>query len=122
MLKYYRRVTAFNRHCGVDGREITKEEVRDRGPFVVTSDVLAGYYVATDRRANPTDATMALVKGARMSGIMVVAQESGVITSSGEMIRVNALTNCAGNWARQLGERCGVRVPNQAAEHYYVIL
>ncbi len=24
-------------------------------------------------------------------------------------------------WARQFGEKCGVNIPNQAAEHYYLI-
>ena len=24
-------------------------------------------------------------------------------------------------WARQFGEACGVSIPNQAAEHYYLI-
>ena len=26
-----------------------------------------------------------------------------------------------GMWARQLGQSCGVNIPNQAAEHYYLI-
>ena len=29
--------------------------------------------------------------------------------------------NCAGMWARQFGEMAGVNVPNQAAEHYYLV-
>ncbi len=29
--------------------------------------------------------------------------------------------NCAGMWARQLGEANGVALPLQAAEHYYLI-
>ena len=41
---------------------------------------------------------------------------------SGETIKANAVANCAGMWTRQLGKRCGARdVPNQAAEHYYLI-
>ncbi len=31
------------------------------------------------------------------------------------------MVNCAGMWARQLGEQNGVVIPNQAAEHYYLI-
>ncbi len=31
------------------------------------------------------------------------------------------VVNCAGMWARQFGETCGVNIPNQAAEHYYLI-
>ena len=31
------------------------------------------------------------------------------------------MVNCAGMWARQFGELAGVNIPNQAAEHYYLI-
>jgi glycine/D-amino acid oxidase-like deaminating enzyme len=31
------------------------------------------------------------------------------------------VVNCTGMWARELGERSGVVIPNQAAEHYYLI-
>ncbi len=35
--------------------------------------------------------------------------------------RSRYVVNCAGMWARQLGAKSGVVVPNQAAEHYYLI-
>lgn len=31
------------------------------------------------------------------------------------------VVNCAGMWARQLGQLSGVNIPNQACEHYYLI-
>lgn len=140
-LGYYRRVAAFNRFCGVDVVEISREEVHERCPVIETSDVLAGFYVESDGRANPTDATMAFARGARNHGVQIVEGVSvsgvtttrennkaaaiphvtGVTLSSGETIKANSVVNCAGMWARQLGERCGVTIPNQAAEHYYLI-
>lgn len=138
-LHQYRRVAAFNRFCGVDVREISAEEVKERFPLCETKDVLAGFYVPTDGRANPTDATMALAKGARMNGVEIyegVAVDSvmtskndggylpkvtGVKLSSGETITANVVVNCGGMWARQLGERNGICIPNQAAEHYYLL-
>ena len=138
-LEYYRRVAAFNRHCGVDVVEISPEEVKDRCPAVDVSDVLAGFYVEDDGRANPTDATMAFAKGARMNGVRILegvaidratttADEGGSLPKvtgvrlvSGETIKSNVVVNCAGMWARQLGQRNGVAIPNQAAEHYYLI-
>ncbi|MBD3647603.1 MAG: GcvT family protein, partial [Pseudomonadales bacterium] len=36
-------------------------------------------------------------------------------------VRCEYVVNCAGMWARQLGEKNGVVIPNQAAEHYYLI-
>ena len=40
---------------------------------------------------------------------------------SGKVIKAETVVNAAGMWARQFGEACGVTVPNQAAEHYYLI-
>ena len=45
---------------------------------------------------------------------------TGVSTSEGD-IECEYVVNCAGMWARQLGERNGVVIPLQAAEHYYLI-
>ena len=36
-------------------------------------------------------------------------------------IECEYVVNCAGMWARELGERNGLVIPNQAAEHYYLI-
>ena len=36
-------------------------------------------------------------------------------------IECEYVVNCTGMWARELGEKSGVVVPNQAAEHYYLI-
>ena len=39
----------------------------------------------------------------------------------GHVIGAEYVINCAGMWARQLGESHGVSIPNQAVEHYYLI-
>ena len=131
-LEEYRRVAAFNRHVGLDVQEISPREIADLFPFAETSDLLAGFYVAQDGRVNPVDATMSLAKGARMRGVSIVEGVSvdqvltsgrrvtGVATSEGD-IECEYVVNCAGMWARQLGERNGVVIPLQAAEHYYLI-
>ena len=36
-------------------------------------------------------------------------------------IECEYVVNCTGMWARELGEKSGVVIPNQAAEHYYLI-
>ena len=46
---------------------------------------------------------------------------TGVETATGETVRAEYVVNCAGMWARQFGEICGVNIPNQAAEHYYLL-
>ena len=67
-LEEYRRVSAFNRQCGVDVQEISAREVADMFPIARTDDVLAGFYVPGDGRVNPVDATMSLAKGGAPAG------------------------------------------------------
>ncbi len=131
-LEEYRRVSAFNRYCGVDVHEISAREVAELFPLARTDDILAGFYVEDDGRANPVDATMALAKGARLAGATVLegvpvsdvliknGAVQGVRTPYGD-IEAEYVVNCAGMWARQLGAKSGVSIPLQAAEHYYLI-
>jgi 4-methylaminobutanoate oxidase (formaldehyde-forming) len=81
---------------------------------------------------SPSNATMALAKGARMGGVQIVedtavtgitradGKVTGVITDKGE-IEAEYVVNCAGMWAGEIGKLAGVNVPLQAAEHYYLI-
>ena len=67
-LEEYRRISSFNRRCGVDVHEISPQEVKKLFPLCETGDLLAGFYVENDGRVNPVDASMSLAKGARMTG------------------------------------------------------
>ena len=131
-LEEYRRVAAFNRYCGVDVQEISPGEVGNLFPLARTDDLLAGFYVEGDGRVNPVDATMSLARGARKQGVTIVegvkvvdvesvgGRVASVVTDRGT-IECEYVVNCAGMWARQLGEKSGVNIPLQAAEHYYLI-
>ncbi len=131
-LEEYRRVSAFNRYCGVDVHEISPAEMKDLFPIAKTDDLLAGFYVKEDGRVNPVDATMAVAKGARMKGATLLEEVTvtglstrrgvvtGVKTAHGD-IEAEYVVNCTGMWARQLGAKHGVNIPLQAAEHYYLI-
>jgi len=131
-LEEYRRVAAFNRHLGIDVHELGPREVGELFPLAAVSDILAGFYVKEDGRANPVDVTMALAKGARMRGARIAegVTVTGVQTRGGAVaavetshgtIQCEVVVNCAGMWARELGQRSGVNIPLQAAEHYYLI-
>ena len=125
-------MSAFNRLCGVDVQEISPREVDDLFPLARADDVLAGFYVPDDGRANPVDVTMALAKGARMHGATDRRGRAGHRRSRAARgavdrratpygdIEAEYVVNCAGMWARQLGEQAGVTIPLQAAEHYYL--
>ncbi len=131
-LEEYRRVSAFNRHCGVDVHEISPGQVKELFPLARVDDVLAGFYVEEDGRVNPVDVTMSLAKGARLAGATIVEQVpvTGVLTRRGAVagvrtpfgdVECEVVVNCAGMWARQLGAKVGVNIPLQSAEHYYLI-
>ncbi|MBI5607558.1 MAG: FAD-dependent oxidoreductase, partial [Deltaproteobacteria bacterium] len=131
-LEEYRRVSAFNRLCGVDVQELSAKEVGDLFPIAKTDDILAGFYVKEDGRVNPVDVTMALAKGARLQGATLLEEVpcTGILKAGGRVtgvrtplgdIHCEIVVNAAGMWARQLGELAGVTIPLQAAEHYYLI-
>ncbi len=131
-LEEYRRVAAFNRYCGIDVHEISPKEIKDLFPLARVDDLLAGFYVKEDGRVNPVDVTMALAKGARNQGVKIFEKTpstgiikkngvaTGVKTANGD-IQADVVVNCAGMWARQIGELSGINIPNQASEHYYLI-
>lgn len=112
---------------------MSPREVKELFPLCKTDDLQAGFYVADDGRVNPVDASMALAKGARAQGAKIiegvtvsgVTQEHGRVTgvtvADGQTIAADYVVNCAGMWARQFGELAGVNIPNQAAEHYYLL-
>jgi glycine cleavage system aminomethyltransferase T len=131
-LEEYRRVAAFNRLCGVEVHEISPREVAGLFPLARTDDVLAGFYIPADGRVNPVDVTMSLARGARMRGVRIAegvpvtgfqrngGAVTGVRTPLGD-VAAEYVVNCAGMWARELGELAGVSIPLQAAEHYYLL-
>jgi len=131
-LEEYRRVSAFNRYCGVDIEEISPSQIKDLFPPARVDDLYAGFYVPEDGRVNPVDFTMALARGARMAGARILEgvpvttvlrrgkRVAGVRTPYGD-IEAEVVVNCAGMWARELGLRAGVSAPLQAAEHYYLL-
>ncbi len=131
-LEEYRRVAAYNRYRGIDVHEISAKEVSDLFPLARTDDILAGFYVKEDGKADPVNVTLALAKGARMQGATIlegvpatgVVQKRGVVTGVETpfgTIEAEYVVNCTGMWARQLGAKAGVNIPLQSTEHYYLI-
>ncbi len=140
-LHEYRRVAAFQRHLGLEVEEIGPKEMSDLFPWAKTDDLLAGFHVPGDGRVNPVDLTQSLSRGAKNLGVRVIegVQVVDVLTRDSAVTGVRVapgfgrepgdtadieceyVVNCTGMWARELAEKSGVVVPNQAAEHYYLI-
>ena len=138
---------ALARSFGVEVQLITPAEAGQLFPLMRTDDLQGAIWIPGDGKANPTDLTMSLAKGARNRGARLVegVQVTGVIIEHGPAgprvagvrtlrhsdngdnggepgeIRCNTLINCAGQWARQFGALAGVNVPLYSAEHFYIV-
>ena len=128
-----RRLAPFMRRQGINIHEISPKEAANLFPIGDLSDVLAGFYIPEDGRANPVDLTMSLAKGARMGGAKIFegaivteimaknGTATGVRMADGQTITAENVVICGGMWSRQLGASAGINLPLQAAEHYYLI-
>ncbi|MFL6133821.1 MAG: FAD-dependent oxidoreductase [Nocardioidaceae bacterium] len=127
-----RRTAATAEAFGLDCALMTPTEARDRWPVMQVDDLLGAIWLPGDGKANPTDLTMALAKGARSRGARIFEHTRvvDVLTVNGAVIGVRTdrgdieaevVVNCAGQWAAQIGAMAGVNVPLHSAEHFYVV-
>ncbi|MDF3075839.1 MAG: FAD-dependent oxidoreductase, partial [Alphaproteobacteria bacterium] len=117
---------------GVEAHFISPKEAGDLWPLMRTDDLQGAVWLPGDGKANPTDLTQSLAKGARNGGAKFTegvrvtgfdlkdGRVIGVKTSSGT-VACEIVVNCAGQWARQLGQLAGVNVPLHSAEHFYIV-
>ncbi|WP_099040239.1 GcvT family protein [Mycobacterium neglectum] len=119
---------AFNMECEL----LSPEEALEHFPVMRVDDLVGAIWLPGDGKANPTDLTFALAKGARMRGARIHEKTrvrdvlsadgrvTGVRTDAGD-IEAEIVVNCAGQWAKQIGAMAGVNVPLHSAEHFYVV-
>ncbi len=130
------RQASLARAFNVDVREISPQEVKEMYPHLNISDVVGAVHLPLDGQCDPANIAMALAKGARMQGakifehtkVTAVHQRQGRVsgvswkTDTDEgTIEADVVVNCAGMWARDLGQMSGVNVPLHACEHFYLV-
>ncbi len=120
--------TAYDMECEL----ISPERAQELWPPMQVDDLLGALWLPGDGKVNPTDVTQSLAKGARMGGatiaerVRVIGIEvtnrrvTGVRTDRGD-VETEVVVNCAGQWAKALGDQVGVTVPLHSAEHFYVV-
>ena len=127
-----RRTVASAAAYDLECELLTPAQALDRFPLIQVDDVLGAIWLPGDGRANPTDLTQSLAKGARMGGATIHerVRVTGVTTSRGRVsgvstdqgdIEAEVVVNCAGQWAKAVGALAGVTVPLHSAEHFYVV-
>src|SRR5215831_7583864 len=131
-----RRTAATAEAFGLDCELISSQRAGELYPIMNTSDLAGALWLPGDGRANPTDLTAALARGARMRGAVIAERVrvtgittsedyggravTGVTTDAGP-VEAEFVVNCAGQWAKQVGALAGVNVPLHSAEHFYVV-
>ncbi|MGH8847170.1 MAG: FAD-dependent oxidoreductase, partial [Polaromonas sp.] len=132
-----KRTAAIARAYGVACEVIGPREAGELWPVMRTDDLVGAVWLPGDGKANPTDLTQALARGARSRGarifertrVTAVMVEDGAARGvrwkakdgSEGHIGCDIVVNCAGQWAKAVGRLCGVMVPLHSAEHYYIV-
>jgi 4-methylaminobutanoate oxidase (formaldehyde-forming) len=126
------RTAATAEAFGLDCELVDPHEAQAHFPLLDLAGVLAALWLPGDAVVNATDVTASMARGARSRGAQVFEQTRvteivtergaavGVITDKGA-IAAEVVVNCGGQWAKAIGELCGVSVPLHSAEHFYVV-
>ncbi|XP_048469382.1 LOW QUALITY PROTEIN: sarcosine dehydrogenase, mitochondrial-like [Rhincodon typus] len=136
-LDEYKRLMSLGKVYGIESFVLSPAETKDLYPLMNVNDLYGTLYVPTDGTMDPagTCSTLARAATARgasviencpVTGIQVkvdhygVRRVTGVQTDCGT-IQTTCVINCAGVWARALGEMAGVNVPLIGMRHAYVV-
>ena len=131
MIDYKRQATTA-RSFGLEMEILSPAECLELWPVMDGSDLAGGCFMPTDGQANPSDITQALASGARANGVRIIedcavtaiqltaGRARGVTTAQGD-IQCEVVVNCAGQWAREVGQLAGVNVPLVSVQHQYMV-
>jgi 4-methylaminobutanoate oxidase (formaldehyde-forming) len=127
-----RRQATTAHSFGLEMHLLTPKEAGKMWPLMETRDLEGAAFLPSDGQINPTDITQALVRGARDLGARVIedcpvtaigvtdARVVSVSTAEGDMA-CEAVVNCAGQWAAEVGRLAGVVVPVTSVQHQYMV-
>src|SRR4051794_40095177 len=136
-----RRTAANAVAYDLDCELVSPARAQELWPPMRVDDLLGAIWLPGDGKVNPADLTQSLARGSRQGGARVVEgvrvigvdvddgpsgpRVTGVRTDDGDggsaLVECEAFVNCAGQWAKALGDLSGVTVPLHSAEHFYVV-
>ena len=117
---------------GVECQSLSASEAKKLFPYITTDGIEGAAYIPGDGYIDPYSLTMAYAKGARAHGVKIeerVCVEEivlegrravGVVTNKGN-IACDILVNCAGLWAKRVGNMAGVALAAGIVEHQYFL-
>jgi 4-methylaminobutanoate oxidase (formaldehyde-forming) len=128
----FRRLATTAGSFGMEMHLLSPREVKEMVPLMRVDDLVGASWLPTDGQASPSDITQSLARGARMHGAKLIEniRVTGFEMQGDRIVKVKTdqgsiacekVVNCAGQWARQVGEMAGINVPLQPVKHQYII-
>ena len=120
------------RYLGMETEMISLEQALQFNPLIDPSHFIGALWRADGGHCDPSGTTQAYVKAARKLGASVerftrvtalVQRRDGswdVHTDKGS-VHAEHVVNCAGLWAREVGQLVGIELPVLAMEHHYLL-
>jgi dimethylglycine dehydrogenase len=123
----------FARHrvLGFDTRLVGPREIAELCPLIEPGEVLGAVFDPLEGHLDPSGATHAYAKAARLNGAEIyrhtqvlelssTAAGWQVVTDQGTILAEHVI-NAGGLWAREVGRMAGVELPVVALEHHYLL-
>ena len=129
---YLKRERSKARYMGLQQEFISPAEVAERHPLIDPKHYYAALWDDQDGDLDPSGATYAFAKAARVHGAQYFthtpvtatnqrADGSWDVTTPKGVINAEHIVNCGGLWAREVGHMQGLHLPVQPMEHHYLI-
>lgn len=123
---------ARHKTLGLDTRLVSSAEIRELCPIMDTRDVLGAIYDPMEGHLDPSGATHAFAKAARLNGAEIyrhtrvlalapTGRGSWDVATDQGTIEAEHVVNAGGLWAREVGRMVGVELPLVPMEHHYLI-
>ena len=129
---YLKRERSKARYMGLNQEFISPSELAERHPLIDPKSYYAALWDDQDGDLDPSGATYAFAKAARVHGAQYFthcgatattqrADGSWDVTTPKGVINAEHIVNCGGLWAREVGHMAGLHLPVQPMEHHYLI-
>lgn len=127
-----RRSMTLAKSFGFECHALSASEAKDLFPYIEPDGVVGAAFIPSDGYVDPYALTHAYAAAARKSGVTIQEgvcvteiltegrRVTGVATDHGT-IGCEILVNCAGLWAKRLGELAGVALAAGVVEHQYFL-
>lgn len=120
------------RSFNIDLHLLDSREAIDLFPLMDSSDIYGAAYLPGDGYVDPYGLTQAMAKGFRSLGGVIYEHTAvtgfkqdhrriQVVYVDEHAIKCDTVVNCAGLWARQIGQMAKVGIPAGIVEHQYLI-